>query len=217
MGKTVDLTGEVFGRLRVIKRMASVGHNATWLCKCECGRDKRIRADLLTRDVVQSCGCYQRECAAKLLRIHGKFDTPEWRIWDGMIRRCYTPTNGSYRNYGARGIRVCERWRNSFENFYADMGARPSSKHSLDRIDGDGPYSPANCRWVTPYTQNRNHRRNRIVEIDGVSLCVTDWCTLMEVSKHRPYEMLYYNKRTGIKTVEEALRILYNEYNARHL
>jgi len=216
MGKIRDLQGKRFGRLAVVTRAPNKPGcvNAIWVCQCDCGTIKNIRADVLIREDSTSCGCYQREISSKRLTTHGMSLTPEFSIWGTMIRRCHNQDHPSYKHHGARGIIVCERWRYSFENFYDDMGQRPSKKHSIDRIDNNGPYSPENCRWATSRTQSRNTSYNRMVEMDGVSFCVADWCDMMGVSRHRPYDMKYWNKRSGIKTIEEALRVLYDEWKA---
>lgn len=104
-------------------------------------------------------------------RIHGM--TRVYRIWAGMISRCETPSSSAYKNYGARGIKVCERWH-LFENFLADMG-EPGSDQSIDRIDVNGDYCPENCRWETKKTQQRNTTRNVMIEYNGVTKCITDW------------------------------------------
>lgn len=112
--------------------------------------------------------------------------TPEQGALINIIQRCTNPNNPQYSSYGGRGITVCDRWRHSFENFLADMGPRPSDKHSIDRIDNDGNYEPGNCRWATQREQCRNKRSNRIIEFDGVRLPVVDWAERLGV----PVEML---------------------------
>ena len=102
-------------------------------------------------------------------------DYPEYPIWKQMRRRCSIPTHPKYHLYGARGIRVCDRWNDSFVAFYADMGPRPSPAHSIDRIDNNGHYTANNCRWATRQQQGRNTRRNRLLTLDGRTMCVQDW------------------------------------------
>ena len=123
-----------------------------YLFKCECGNDKVATAINVRANRVKSCGCLSKK--------HGKCGTEIYSVWTGMKSRCYYEKNENYINYGARGIKVCERWKSSFINFYEDMGDKPSAKHQLDRIDNDGDYDPFNCRWVTP-SENCLNRRNK--------------------------------------------------------
>lgn len=173
-----NLIGQRFGRLVVISRADKTGH-VHWLCRCDCGGEKVIRTSSLTRGRTQSCGCLQREMAAKssaiTSRIHGKSKTPEHAIWRRMLARCHCPTSDRYKYYGARGIAVCEQWRRSFVSFYEDMGPRPTPQHTVGRQDNDGPYSPENCRWETRTEQNRNYSRNRYLTHDGETLLISDW------------------------------------------
>lgn len=116
-------------------------------------------------------------------RKHAASNTSEYHIWTTMKGRCYTPTSNRYHYYGGRGIKVCDRWRDSFENFLADMGPRPK-KQSLDRIDNDGDYEPDNCRWATQSEQCRNSRRSRRVTINGESLTAGDLASRMRLHLH---------------------------------
>src|ERR1019366_165842 len=132
-----DLTGQRFDRLVALKR---IGHK--WLCRCDCGKETLINTGhLKRRRKTQSCGCMKNH--PSLFTTHGHSYSAIYRVWCGMIGRCLTPTAGGYKNYGGRGITVCERWRNSFAAFLDDMGPRPSSKHSIDRFpDKNGNYEP---------------------------------------------------------------------------
>jgi hypothetical protein len=118
-----------------------------------------------------------------LARTHGMRNSPEYAAWRAMLVRCHTPTAQAYHNYGARGVHVCDRWRHSFENFYADMGPRPSPDHSIDRINNEAGYSPDNCRWATLQQQAVNKRTNVYLEYDGHRLTVAEWSRRVGIAK----------------------------------
>ncbi len=175
----VDMIGKRFGRLAVVGQSESKLWRARWVCVCDCGREAVVDGANLRTGHVQSCGCLQRDSIAavgKRTRKHGAAidKTPEYAAWASMKTRCFNPKAQQYANYGARGITVCAAWRDSFEAFIADMGARPSSKHSLDRIDNERGYEPENCRWATVHQQNNNQRHNRLIEVDGVVSTVAE-------------------------------------------
>lgn len=133
---------------------------------------------------------------------HGMSTAPEYAIWKEMNRRCSTPTNKEYHNYGGRGIEVCEQWRHSFTTFYADMGKRPDGLQ-LDRINNDGDYNPENCRWTTPTVQANNTRLNRYFTIDGRTQTLAEWCRERGVRYGRVNGRL---NRLGY-TIEQALEV----------
>lgn len=114
----------------------------------------------------------------------GRRKRPEaYQIWIGMKHRCYNPSSPKYKDYGARGIRVCDRWRNSYQAFITDMGNRPTPQHSIDRINNDGDYEPQNCRWALPVDQSNNTRTNRIIEYDGKAQTITQWAKELGIWK----------------------------------
>lgn len=155
MTKALDLTGQRFGRLAVLRREEnSRPGNTMWHCVCDCGTEKVVRGAHLTSGASTSCGCVRIERTTK----HGKSVSPEYRAYYNMLKRCYYPADKAYPNYGGRGIQVCQAWRHSFKRFYADMGPRPSARHSVDRINVNGDYAPGNCRWAVAETQEHNKR-----------------------------------------------------------
>lgn len=156
-----DLSAQSFGRLTVIARADSISGHATWLCRCECGQEKVIRAKSLLAGQTKSCGCQRNACSHGHARL--KAHSAEYRTWVSIRQRCYQPSHVSFPNYGGRGIKVCARWRNSFEAFLADMGPRPDG-HWIERKDNDGNYEPSNCIWATPLEQARNKRPSKVKE-----------------------------------------------------
>jgi hypothetical protein len=175
MGKFVDLTGMTFGRLRVLGRTANNANGKiSWDCICECGNKKIGSSQYLKNGMTDSCGCRVTEWRKASMTTHGQKHSITYRSWSAMKTRCTNPNIPGFKDYGGRGIKFCDRW-SSFENFLADMGARPSKAYSLDRKDVDGDYEPDNCRWATRLVQNNNTRANVLLEHDGQRLTLADW------------------------------------------
>lgn len=176
-----DLTGRRFGRLMVQAVAAHRNGRPAWRCVCDCGQVRDVLSFNLTGGKTVSCGCLGREQTSRRATIHGACRdgrrTPERQAWHDMMGRCHNKKNGRYGSYGGRGITVCERWRGpgGFVNFLADLGPRPSDRHSLNRLDNDGSYCPENCEWSTAKEQQRNMRSNVFLTHGGETLCVAEW------------------------------------------
>lgn len=203
-----DLTGRVYGRLTVLRFAGKKANgNPLWLCRCECGTERTIIGSSLRSGRQQSCGCWNKE----RIRRHGKCKTPEYVIWAGMKQRCRNPLAGSYRNYGGRGIAVCERWsgRRGFESFLADMGPRPSPQHTIERINNELDYSPENCAWALPEQQANNKRTCRYLTHDGCMMTIAQWARHVGLE----YKTLFDRLKHGWE-VAEALNTP-PQHNAR--
>lgn len=171
MVRLIDLTGAVFGRLTVKRYLGK----RKWECVCECGVIKAVSADNLKSKQIMSCGCLFKELLSARNTKHGRAKTSTYKSWAQAKERCTNQNNPNYNRYGGRGIQMCERWLNSFENFLADMGEKPTKKHSLDRIDNDKGYSPSNCRWANNHEQCNNRHTNRHVAAFGETKTMPQW------------------------------------------
>lgn len=151
-------------------------------CKCDCGKQAITSAHNLKKGMTVSCGCFAIESKTRRATIHGAKFSPAYQTWVAMKTRCTNPNDYSYRNYGGRGITICDRWKNSFKLFLLDMGHRPPG-HTLDRINNDKGYEPGNCRWATTWEQSNNRRNNRIVEFRGEKMTMAQMCKLTGIPR----------------------------------
>lgn len=182
-----DKTGMRFGRWTVLGFSHKIGKKLKWDCLCDCGTKRAVYTFALKTS--GSCGCLQKEITSERCIRHGLHGTPEYYVWAQIKQRTGNPSCRSFKNYGGRGISMCKEWE-SFEQFIADMGLRPSSKHSIERIDNDGDYCPENCKWATWLKQGNNRRTNRIVTIDGKSMTVAELERLSGIPRSRLYYRL---------------------------
>lgn len=174
----IDLTGQKFNRLTVLRQVPNQKWTK-WECRCTCGKIVQVRSCHIISGNIKSCGCWNIEAVIKRETKHGFASRgkkiKEYNIWQAMKSRCLNPNNCHYHNYGGRGITIWLEWMHDFEQFYKDMGPRPSDDHSIERINNDGNYGPLNCRWATREEQQRNTRQNRLLTHNGETKTITDW------------------------------------------
>lgn len=201
--RKIDRTGMKYHNLLVVKDAGKRWHTGRmrrfWHCLCDCGKSIEACGDTIT--IVKSCGCLNHLGIHSLL--HGETGKREFNIWVNMRQRCYNESNPSYKNYGLRGIKVCDSWKNSYESFISDIGKVPSSKYTLDRIDSNGNYEPSNCRWTTMKEQQNNRTNNARFEYNGASKTVAQWSEELGFTYNRMYKLL----RIHGKTIEDIVTL----------
>lgn len=193
-----DITGKRFGRLLVVKIHSKSRHgNYLWLCRCDCGKSATPITGSLISGASKSCGCLKSEVTGNLWRKHGGTKlgkrTPEYSSWGCMRQRCTNPRNQNYHRYGGRGILVCKRWMEDFNNFLLDMGNKPSPEYELERINNNGNYDPSNCRWATRIEQANNTRQNVLLTLDGKTQNATQWASQLGIRA----KLIHARKQAG--------------------
>lgn len=177
----INLSGQTFGRLTAIKVVGRKHKEAVWLCQCQCGKTVQVVGSALRLGQSRSCGCLKLEEFSARTTTHGKSKTRLYNTYQAMKRRCYNPNVKRYEHYGGRGITICDEWLNDFQAFYDWAMANgynpdaPRGECTIDRIDNDKGYSPANCRWVGTKAQERNKSNNHVVEFQGETHSITEW------------------------------------------
>jgi len=184
MSKLNNLVGNKYGRLTIISCHYEVSKNShknihMSVCVCECGKTITTRTTRLISGITKSCRCLSTELTVARNKTHGDADSVEYGIWCGIKNRCTNKNVKSYKDYGERGITICDRWL-VYENFLADMGRRPKGC-SIDRINNEGNYEPDNCKWSTRSEQQNNKRTNHIIEYNGERLNIKQWCTKLNL------------------------------------
>lgn len=205
MPKLIDLCGQKFNKLLIVERRGSdkLGH-PLWLCKCDCGNYKICRGDKVKTGKIKSCGCNNQQ------QDHGLCHTRLYHIFVGMKDRCYNKHNSRYKNYGNRGIKICDEWLTDFVKFYSwamENGYREGL--TIERVDVNGNYEPNNCSWITIEEQQKNKTNSIILDYNGKSLCISEWAKILNI----PASKLYRQYHKGLP-VEQILKEVDNEcYN----
>ena len=201
MGNPVLLkSGDKFGKLTVIELAETrlyvnpsgrKHYKKYYRCKCECGNETLVYQGQLICGHTISCGCAQK-------KAKGLWKSRIYNIYRGILKRCYQPSQRSYKDYGGRGIIVCKEWKNNFLNFYEwAIQNGYSDNLTIDRIDVNGNYEPSNCRWISAKEQMRNRRINHYVTYNNETHCISEWAEILNIPKHRIYQRLHKNWSVG--------------------
>lgn len=192
--KIKDISGQKFGRLTAINCMGRKGHDRIWLCKCECGNTREVKQSNLTSGHTKSCGCLRVETTIQNHLTHGKTNTPIYNTYLSIKARCYNYNHTAYKNYGGRGITMCDEWKYNFQAFYK-WAINNGYKEGLqiDRIDNNGNYEPSNCHFTTAKENSNNRRSNRYITIGNVTHTLSEWCNIYDIK----YSKVYLRLRRG--------------------
>lgn len=195
LGNFKNLSGVRFGKWTVIEptRIYHSGRNyLRWKCRCDCGNERVVSKAHLEKGLSTSCRCSHSTQGRLVNRFKSEYDA-----WKDAKKRCYDPNANGYAYYGGRGISMCSRWLGSFQNFFSDMGPKPSRAHSLDRKNPNGNYEPENCRWVTRLIQGQNTRSAVVVSAGGHSKCLREWTRYLGI------KIWYFDYRRKTMTDEQ--------------
>lgn len=198
MPKWIDITNKRFGRLTALYKVYTKNKQEYWMCKCDCGNTKIINKHNLMCDLTKSCGCLGCEIRQKF--PEGERETRLYRIWTAIKERCYNCNSTNYKNYGGRGIIVCDEWKGNYLSFRAwALNNGYNDNLTIDRIDVNGNYEPENCRWATNAVQQRNKRTNHNITYNGETHCIKEWAEILGVPKSKLYSRIKrYGEQTAI-------------------
>lgn len=203
MGKFIDLTGQKFNRLTVIKRLGSQCKSYQWLCLCDCGKYTKVLTHALKNGSTKSCGCLKREKTIERNLKHNLSNTRLHKIWLGIKKRCTNKNCNAYKKYGGRGITICDNWKNDFMAFYNWSISNGYNEYlSIDRIDVNGNYEPSNCRWATIEQQANNKRTNRNITYNGTTKTLSEWAKMYNIN----YKLLHSRLKKGW-SIKNALEL----------
>ena len=199
--KFIDLTNKTFYNLKVISRAPNKGQKVMWNCICKCGNHTIASGTNLKLGKIRSCGCFKIEQLVKRSTTHNQRHTNLYQVWKGIKQRCLNHNSSSYKNYGGRGITICEDWKNNFTSFYEWSMANGYKKGlTIDRIDNNSNYCPENCRWTDIITQANNKRVNKYITINGKVDTLSNWLKFYNIGKTK-----YYNRLKKGFSEQEAL------------
>lgn len=177
MGRVKDLKGKKFGRLTVIEQQGiNKNRKALWLCVCDCGNSVVLASTALVSNNAKSCGCLRKEKTSERVKTHGLSKTRIYTTWSHMKDRCYNPNDAKYKNYGERGITICDEWKDNFQSFFKwSIENGYADNLTIDRIDVNGNYEPSNCRWATAEMQASNRRTSHLITHNGKTQTMKQW------------------------------------------
>lgn len=192
--KALDLIGKKFNRLLVVKKAGRKNYKVMWECVCDCGNTTFVNTFYLINNKIRSCGCLHREQLIERNTTHNQRHTKLYETWKRMRDRCNRPNATQYKDYGGRGIKVCDEWDKNFQSFYNWAYQNGYNEDlTIDRIDNNKGYSPDNCRWATYKEQMRNKRTNHIITYKNQSKCISEWCEELNLS----YSAVFGRLRRG--------------------
>lgn len=201
MKKLTINKGDRYGRLVILKEVAQhINYTRRFLCQCDCGNELNVLLTSLRSGTTSSCGCLRNEMTAKRSTTHGKYETREYKVWEDMKSRCISKTGKAYKQYGSRGIAVCERW-NKFENFYEDMKNGYRDDLTLDRIDNNKGYYKENCRWTTWEVQENNRSNNILVKHNGKWYIPMELLKMTNLSRSTIYYRLESKRKNEMQLI----------------